>query len=189
MQIILAEDDEISRILLQVQLEQWGHSVLAARNGIHAWQLLQQNDCQVVITDWMMPEMSGIELLHKIRSSDRAGYVYVILLTSNSEKEALVTGLTSGADDFLTKPVDPYELQARLQPSRRIIELEPAWPNEIWNSKIEIRNWPERMRGPSAIWMQPPKFNRRFCQTESKRSPVSSSPGTMPPAANSQATC
>lgn len=138
MQIILAEDDDISRILLQVQLEQWGHSVLAAKNGRHAWELLQQNDCQVVITDWMMPEMTGIELLQKIRTSDRAGYVYVILLTSNSEKEALFTGLTSGADDFLTKPVDPYELQARLQPSRRIIELERRLAER--NLELENRN-------------------------------------------------
>ena len=138
MQILLADDDQISRILLQVQLEQWGHSVLSAENGAQAWELLQTHDCQVVITDWMMPKMSGIDLLHKIRTSDRAGYVYVILLTSNAEKEALVTGLTSGADDFITKPVDPYELQARLQPSRRIIELERRLAER--NCELEGRN-------------------------------------------------
>jgi CheY-like chemotaxis protein len=88
MKILLADDDEISRILLQFQLEEWGHSVVPAENGLQAWELLQTAECQVVITDWMMPEMSGIELLRKIRSSDFGGYVYVILLTSKSDKKS-----------------------------------------------------------------------------------------------------
>lgn len=138
MKILLADDETIPRDLLQFQLEKWGHSVLPADNGVQAWELFQTQDCQLVITDWEMPEMNGIDLLRKIRASDRAGYVYVILLTSKSEKEALVTGLTTGADDFLTKPVDPIELQARLQPSQRIIDLERRLAER--NRELESRN-------------------------------------------------
>ncbi|MEI8379003.1 MAG: SpoIIE family protein phosphatase [Planctomycetota bacterium] len=138
MKILLADDDEISRILLQFQLEEWGHSVVPAENGLQAWELLQTTECQIVITDWMMPEMSGIELLRKIRSSDFGGYVYVILLTSKSDKKALVTGLAEGADDFLTKPVDPHEMQARLQPSMRIFDLERRLAER--NRDLESRN-------------------------------------------------
>ncbi|HLQ44687.1 MAG TPA: response regulator, partial [Planctomycetaceae bacterium] len=124
MQILIADDENISRHWLQFQLEQWGHSVLAAENGLQAWELLQTHDCPLVITDWEMLGLTGIELLRKIRASDREGYVYVILPTSKTEREALVTGLVTGADDFLTKPVDQDELRARLQPGLRIIELE-----------------------------------------------------------------
>ena len=124
MRILIADDDKIPLSLLRFQLEQWGHSVLAAQNGTQAWELFQNHDCHVVITDWEMPGLTGLELLRNIRAVDHAGYVYVILLTSKSEHEALVTGLVTGADSFLTKPVNPDELQARLQPGQRIIELE-----------------------------------------------------------------
>ena len=124
MKILIADDENIPRQLLRFQLEQWGHTVISAENGRQAWELLQAHDCQIVITDWNMPEMSGIELVRQIRESDRAGYVYVILLTSKTERSSLLTGLNTGADDYLIKPVDKDELQARLQPSLRIIDLE-----------------------------------------------------------------
>src|SRR4051812_2847908 len=110
MQILLVDDEDISCTLLTFQLEQWGHVVTHVDSAEKAWELLQTQEWQIVITDWMMPGMSGLELLQKIRTSDLKGYVYVIVLTSNSEKDAVVTGLTTGADDFLTKPVDPNEL-------------------------------------------------------------------------------
>ena len=106
MKILIAEDEHIPRQILRFQLEQWGHSVILAENGQHAWELLQTHDCQLVITDWEMPAMSGIELIRHIRAVHRESYLYVILLTSKSDREDLVTGLTSGADDFLTKPVN-----------------------------------------------------------------------------------
>lgn len=124
MKILIAEDEPSTRQLLQFQLEQWGHTVISAGNGRQAWELLQTHDCQLVITDWDMPEITGIDLIRKIRQAERAGYLYVILLTSKSQRGDLVTGLTSGADDYLTKPFNKDELQARLQPSLRIIDLE-----------------------------------------------------------------
>ena len=124
MKILIADDEPISLQFLRFQLEQCGHTVIAADDGRQAWELLQTHDCQLVITDWNMPEMTGLELIRKIREIERAVYVYVILLTSKSERASLITGLNTGADDYLTKPVDQDELQARLQPSQRIIELE-----------------------------------------------------------------
>lgn len=124
MQILIADDDKLARSLLQFQLEHWGHSVIAAENGVQAWELLQTHDCPIVITDWSMPGMTGLELLQKIRAADRAQYVYSILLTSHSEQSAMITGLNTGADDYLTKPVDKDELKARLQPGLRISDLE-----------------------------------------------------------------
>ncbi|MFM9964613.1 MAG: PP2C family protein-serine/threonine phosphatase [Planctomycetaceae bacterium] len=124
MRILIADDDMIPLRLLRFQLEQWGHTVLAAENGAQAWELFQNHDCQVVITDWEMPGLSGIELLRNIRAANHVGYVTVILLTSKSEHESLITGLVNGADAFLTKSVQPDELQARLRFSQRIIDLE-----------------------------------------------------------------
>lgn len=124
MKILIAEDEGIPRQLLQFQLEQWGHTVVSVSDGRQAWDFLQTEDCQLVITDWEMPGMSGIELIRRIREVDRASYVYVILLTSKTEQGSLVAGLKTGADDYLLKPVHKDELQARLQPCQRIIELE-----------------------------------------------------------------
>ena len=123
MPILVADDDSVSRKTLQFQLEQWGHSVLTAVDGDDAWQLFQTHDCPIVITDWIMPRMAGVNLIQKIRAAEQTTYTYVILLTSKSQKSDLVTGLASGADDFLVKPVDPSELQARLQTGLRISGL------------------------------------------------------------------
>ncbi len=138
MKILIADDEVIPRQLLRFQLEQWGHTVIWADNGRQAWELFQMHNCQLVITDWEIPGISGLELIRKIREAERASYVYVILLTSKSEQGSLVTGLTTGADDYLTKPVDKDELRARLQPSLRIIELEQRLAER--HRELENRN-------------------------------------------------
>ncbi len=138
MHVLLVDDETISRNLLQFQLEQWGHVVQSASDGATAWELLQTNDFQIVITDWIMPGMTGLDLLRKIRTTHRDSYIYVIVLTSMTATNALVTGMTTGADDFLTKPLDPHELQARLHPSLRIIDLERRLAER--NRELESRN-------------------------------------------------
>jgi sigma-B regulation protein RsbU (phosphoserine phosphatase) len=138
MKILIAEDEQIPRQLLQFQLQQWGHSVVVAENGRVAWELLQKHDCQLVISDWEMPEMSGIDLIRKIRETHRDGYVYAILLTSKSERSSVIAGLTTGADDYLAKPVNKDELQARLQPGLRILELEQRLAER--HRELEVRN-------------------------------------------------
>jgi sigma-B regulation protein RsbU (phosphoserine phosphatase) len=131
MKVLIAEDEVVSRRLLQNYLERWGHEVVAAQNGAEAWRLFQAGEFPIVISDWMMPEMDGLELIRYIRACRRPGYVYAILLTSRSHKEDLVEGMESGADDFLTKPFDRDELRVRLRAGQRVIELETALLNSL----------------------------------------------------------
>jgi two-component system NtrC family sensor kinase len=124
MKILIADDDSVSRRLLQNYLQKWGYEVTPAQDGAEAWRLFENGFFPMVITDWMMPEMDGSGLLRRIRASARPGYVYAILLTAKSQKEDLVEGMEAGADDFLTKPFDRDELRVRLRAGERIIRLE-----------------------------------------------------------------
>ncbi len=124
MKILIADDDAVSRRLLQSYLQKWGYEVTAAQDGAEAWRLFEESLFPMVITDWMMPELDGSGLLRRIRASQRPGYVYAILLTAKSQKEDLVEGMEAGADDFLTKPFDRDELRVRLRAGERIIRLE-----------------------------------------------------------------
>lgn len=124
MKVLIAEDDRVSRRMLQRQLEKWGHEVIAAVDGKDAWEKFQADDFSIVVSDWMMPEMDGIELVRRIREAETTGYVFVILLTARSEKEDIIVGMEAGADDFLSKPFDQGELRVRLRAGERIINLE-----------------------------------------------------------------
>ena len=124
MNILIADDDAVSRRLLQSYLQKWGYDVEAVPDGAEAWRRFEAGHFPMVITDWMMPELDGPGLLRRIRSSRRPGYVYAILVTAKSQKEDLVEGMEAGADDFLTKPVDRDELRVRLRSGERIIRLE-----------------------------------------------------------------
>jgi two-component system, NtrC family, sensor kinase len=124
MKILIADDDPVSRRLLQNYLEKWGYEVTTAQDGAEAWRLFEGDAFPMVITDWMMPELDGSGLIRRIRASQRPGYVYAMLLTAKSQKEDLVEGMEAGADDFLTKPFDRDELRVRLRAGERIIRLE-----------------------------------------------------------------
>lgn len=126
MKVLIAEDEALARRLLQSYLEKWGHEVVAAQNGAEAWTLFAAGNFSVVISDWIMPEMDGVELIRRIRACQRPAYVYAILVTSKSQKEDLVEGMEAGADDFVTKPFDRDELRVRLRAGQRVIELETA---------------------------------------------------------------
>src|SRR5438477_4209133 len=130
MKVLIADDDPVSRRLLQSYLRKWGYEVAVAADGAEAWRLFEQGEFPVVISDWMMPELDGRELIRRIRASPRPGYVYTILLTTRSQKEDLVEGLDAGADDFVTKPFQHEELHARLRAGERIILLERALENQ-----------------------------------------------------------
>ena len=125
MNILIVEDAKDQRLMLSVVLRKKGHQVLEAADGKEALAILQQDKTvRIVISDWMMPEMDGIDLLKAIRSSEIEHYTYFILLTGKTEREAVVDGMNCGADDFLTKPVNFEELDARLNAGMRIIQLE-----------------------------------------------------------------
>lgn len=122
--ILVVDDDPICRGLLQSVLEILGYHVETANDGLEALDLVYSGDFRIVLSDWQMPGMSGIELCKRIRKRQLGGYVYFILLTCLSRKENLVAGLRAGADDFINKPFDPEELQVRLRAAERIISLE-----------------------------------------------------------------
>jgi signal transduction histidine kinase len=124
MRVLLAEDNILMRRVLERVLTSWGYDVSLAEDGVAAWEQFHQQACPLVLTDWVMPEADGLELIRRIRSADAASYVYIILLTAKSEKEDLVVGMEAGADDFLVKPVDHSELRVRLRAGERIIQLE-----------------------------------------------------------------
>ncbi|MBW1642674.1 MAG: diguanylate cyclase [Deltaproteobacteria bacterium] len=125
MKILIAEDDPISRRLLEATLSGWGYDVLVTSDGSEAWEAIQQPEAPgLVISDWMMPHMDGLELCRKVRQMKRTGYIYFIILTSKGRKEDVIKGLEAGADDFLIKPFDREELKCRTMIGKRIIELE-----------------------------------------------------------------
>ena len=129
MQILVAEDDFVSRGFLKKILESFGHKCLVAENGLEAWDLFQKNAIKFVISDWMMPKMDGITLCRKIREKKLPHYVYFIILTSQDRKEDTVAGLKAGADDYILKPFEPEELKARIHAGQRIIQLEESSQN------------------------------------------------------------
>jgi len=126
MNILIAEDDPVSSRLLQRALENWGHTVVAAVNGAEAWNIFQQNRAQMVITDWMMPELDGPGLCRRIRAAQEGSFdpAYVIMLTSRDSSEDLETGLEAGAHDFIAKPFQQAELRARLRNGERQLTLQ-----------------------------------------------------------------
>ncbi len=131
MKILIAEDDIVSRRMLQKTLEKWGYEVVSTVNGVEAFKAFQQDKFSMVITDWMMPEMDGLELVRKIRNHQVNDYIYIIMLTARSEREDLIEGMNTGADDFVAKPFDRGELQVRLRAGERVINLE---------KKLSLRN-------------------------------------------------
>lgn len=125
MDILIVEDDLISRRLLSRTLSKMGYQVIEASNGLEAWDIFRAGDIQMVITDWVMPELDGLELTRKIRSAKRdSNYVYIVILTGRKGIDNIVVGLDAGADDYLVKPFSPKELSARLKIGRRILDLE-----------------------------------------------------------------
>ncbi len=124
MRILIADDDKISRTLLQKQLEKLGYHVTAAQDGEEAWEQAHNNDFSMIISDWMMPGLNGIEFVKKLRRKRRGDYVYFILLTAKQTTEDLIEGLESGADDFIRKPFHKEELRVRVMSGERIVNLE-----------------------------------------------------------------
>jgi two-component system, cell cycle response regulator len=125
MQILVADDDEITRRILCKKLQALGYEVALARNGEEAWQVLQQPHAPyLVVLDWMMPGMDGLTLCGKLRALERDIAPYVILLTGRNDKKDLIEGFNAGVDDYMTKPFDKDELFARIRAGERIIKTQ-----------------------------------------------------------------
>ena len=123
MNVLVADDDGIIRLLLSSALTKLGHKVHAATNGREAWDAWHGGEFPFVISDWMMPDLDGLEFCRRIRAERRADYTYIVLLSSRSGKTNYLEAMTAGADDFITKPFEKDALAARVRVAERILQL------------------------------------------------------------------
>ncbi len=124
MKILVAEDDMVSAKIIQLALESAGHSVIVAESGDAAWEAFDAEPVRVIVSDWMMPGMDGLEFCRTVRSRPKTDYTYFILLTANcTGRENLRKAMDAGVDDFLAKPLDREAIMMRLRVAERIIEF------------------------------------------------------------------
>ena len=143
--ILIVEDDPVSRRLLEKTLVKAGHEFVSVENGRKALEEFKERFFPIVLTDWMMPEMNGLELCRAIRERTNTGYVFTVLLTAKDSKNDIVAGLEAGADDYLTKPVNQAELIARIKTGIRILELERSLKRA--NEEIRILSITDPLTG------------------------------------------
>jgi len=122
--VLIAEDEPISNLWLKNTLTRWGYEVISTRDGCEAWEVLNGRDPPgVVILDWEMPKMKGIEICEKVRKDPRLSSIYIILVTGRDLTEDVETGLRAGADDYLKKPFDNQKLKTKLETARKTLGL------------------------------------------------------------------
>ncbi|MFJ4262272.1 diguanylate cyclase [Paenarthrobacter nicotinovorans] len=123
MKILIADDDQISRMITKAAVEQSGHECIVAVDGDSAWQLFKEQSPEAVVTDLMMPGLNGLDLCRAIRAAEEDSYTYIILVTSHGSRKDVLAGMEAGADDYVTKPLDPFNLHIRLLAAQRITSL------------------------------------------------------------------
>ncbi len=143
--ILIVEDNPVSLKMLQMMIRIAGYEVVPAQNGLQALNLLKERFFPIVITDWVMPGLDGLELCRRIRKMNSSGYIYIIIFTCKDAKGDIVSGLEAGADEYLTKPVNPDELIARLKTARRILELESSLKKK--NEEIRMLSITDQLTG------------------------------------------
>jgi two-component system cell cycle response regulator len=132
--ILIAEDDTASRLVLEAALAGLGHEVVAATDGEQAWQLFQAQNVEAIISDREMPRLNGVDLCRRVRESDGGKYIYFIFLTSVTDKVEAAEAIRTGADDYLMKPLNRHELEARLLVASRVTELY----RELANQQVQL---------------------------------------------------
>ena len=150
MRILIADDDSITRRLLETILTKWSYQVVIAQDGDEAWQILQGEGApKLAILDWMMPGLDGVEICRRARQRIDAPYVYMMLLTSKIRKEDIIEGMDAGADDYLTKPFNRHELEVRLRAGLRILDLQEALmasSDELAQARVQETDMGSRLR-------------------------------------------
>jgi len=167
MKILIAEDDPVSRRILEATLVKWGYEVATTSNGSEAWEALTAPDApRLAILDWMMPEIDGVEICRRVRRRADQGALHIILLTARGRKEDVIAGLQAGADDYVTKPFDQEELKARVQVGLRIVDLQTmlaARVAELEDALARVRqlrgllpicSYCKKVRDDSNYWQQ-----------------------------------
>jgi sigma-B regulation protein RsbU (phosphoserine phosphatase) len=167
MRILIAEDDLVSRKMLEATLARWGYEVVITSDGEAAWQALRAPDApRLAILDWMMPGLDGVDVCRNLRASATNQPIYVILLTAKGNKADIVSGLQAGADDYIVKPFDREELRARVQAGVRIVELQASLAARVKELEEAIRrvktlqgllpicSYCKRVRNDGDYWQQ-----------------------------------
>ena len=152
MKILAVEDDAVSQLLLRRALERLGHQVVLANDGESAWAALADPELRVVVSDWRLPRLNGLELCQRIRAR-RSDYVCFLLLTQNEASDAnLEAAIAAGVDEFLTKPVEPRELKLRLHVAQRIVEFTTELRR--LESFLPICGYCKKIRRDQNYWQQ-----------------------------------
>ena len=143
--ILIAEDNPVSRKLMEMTLRRAGYEVVSAKDGREALEVFKERFFPIILTDLEMPEMDGLELCRAIRGNPTEGYVYIFLITARDSKKDIIVGLEAGADDYLTKPFNHSELMARLKTALRVLELEKSLKDAY--EKIRILSITDKLTG------------------------------------------
>lgn len=160
MNILIAEDDLISRKLLTNILSELGHEVTVAKDGEEAWRLYQMRPTRIVISDWLMPKVDGLGLLQRIREHPKSEYTYVIMLTANvGQRENYFKAMRNGVDDFLAKPLDRIELSIRLEVAQRILKATSRI--QSLENMLTICAYTKNVNLPEEGWQTIEEFMRR----------------------------
>jgi CheY-like chemotaxis protein len=152
MLILIAEDDKISRKLLSKLLISFGHTVIEAENGLDGWTKWLEHKCSLLISDWIMPDMTGIELCQKIRSVDQPRYTYIIMLTSMAGRDNYNKAMDAGVDDFMTKPFEKDLIYTRIRVAERILNLQQEI--STLSGLLPICSYCKKIRDDNKYWQR-----------------------------------
>lgn len=143
MRVLIAEDDPVFRRMLEATLSQWGYDPIVTTTGLQAWEVLcQEHPPRLAMLDWVMPGMDGVDICRRMRETPAMQLTYVILVTSRDATQDIVAGLEAGANDYITKPYDRAELQARLGVGVRVVDLQQSLADrvkELQEALAEVR--------------------------------------------------
>lgn len=153
MKILIAEDDLISRKLLTTTLQQFGHEVVAFEDGQAAWQSYNKDPFRVIVSDWLMPNLDGLDFCRRVRNRPSTEYTYFILLTANVQgKDTYLEAMQAGIDDFLAKPLDRDQIWMRLRVAERILRYTTQISQ--LESMLPICSYCKKVRDESDYWTQ-----------------------------------
>jgi len=153
MKILIAEDDLISRKLLTTTLKQFGHEVKAFDNGMDAWAAFDASPVRVIVSDWLMPGVDGLDFCRRVRARMQTEYTYFILLTANVQgKDTYMEAMNAGIDDFLAKPLDRDQIWMRLKVAERILKY--ATTIQALESMLPICSYCKNVRDDNNYWQQ-----------------------------------
>lgn len=164
MRVLIAEDDPVSSRVLAATLKRLGHEVDVAGDGREAWEHHLAAPASVVITDWVMPHVDGLELSRRIRGLGQGSYTWIIMLTAMRGRASYLDGMEAGADDFVSKPIDENELRARLRVAERVLGLHRAVLQ--LEGLLPICSYCKRIRDEAERWAQVDEYVSRHTDAQ-----------------------